>query len=97
MFTDIIDLFEEGDLLVPPKSWKLDLKENALQAVRFGWAYVEPHHCVLSYQIDPKAGAELYVGTDNIPVIVVTKTYLSLSFRSQFCLYIWSVTYSALL
>ena len=77
MFTDIIDLFEEGDLLVlnDTKVMKARLKGKrstggAIEILVERMLNHTTAYCHIKSSNSPKAGAELYVGTDNIPVIV---------------------------
>ncbi len=97
MFTDIIDLFEEGDLLVlnDTKVMKARLKGKratggAIEILVERMLNHTTAYCHIKASNSPKAGAELFVGADNIPVIVrtVTKTYLLLSFHNQSCQYL---------
>ncbi|ARD27794.1 tRNA preQ1(34) S-adenosylmethionine ribosyltransferase-isomerase QueA [Acinetobacter lactucae] len=77
MFTDIIDLFEEGDLLVlnDTKVMKARLKGKrstggAIEILVERMLNHTTAYCHIKSSNSPKAGAELFVGADNIPVIV---------------------------
>ncbi|EXB04149.1 tRNA preQ1(34) S-adenosylmethionine ribosyltransferase-isomerase QueA [Acinetobacter baumannii] len=77
MFTDIIDLFEEGDLLVlnDTKVMKARLKGKratggAIEILVERMLNHTTAYCHIKASNSPKAGAELFVGADNIPVIV---------------------------
>ncbi|MEC6740999.1 tRNA preQ1(34) S-adenosylmethionine ribosyltransferase-isomerase QueA [Acinetobacter baumannii] len=77
MFTDIIDLFEEGDLLVlnDTKVMKARLKGKratggAIEILVERMLNHTTAYCHIKASNSPKAGAELFVGEDNIPVIV---------------------------
>lgn len=77
MFTDIIDLFEEGDLLVlnDTKVMKARLKGKrstggAIEILVERMLNHTTAYCHIKSSNSPKAGAELYVGAGNIPVIV---------------------------
>ena len=77
MFTDIIDLFEEGDLLVlnDTKVMKARLKGKratggTIEILVERMLNHTTAYCHIKASNSPKAGAELFVGADNIPVIV---------------------------
>ena len=77
MFTDIIDLFKEGDLLVlnDTKVMKARLKGKrstggAIEILVERMLNHTTAYCHIKSSNSPKAGAELFVGADNIPVIV---------------------------
>lgn len=77
MFTDIIDLFEEGDLLVlnDTKVMKARLKGKrstggAIEILVERMLNHTTAYCHIKSSNSPKAGAELFVSADNIPVIV---------------------------
>ncbi len=77
MFTDIIDLFEEGDLLVlnDTKVMKARLKGKratggAIEILVERMLNHTTAYCHIKASNSPKAGAELFVGAGNIPVIV---------------------------
>jgi S-adenosylmethionine:tRNA ribosyltransferase-isomerase len=69
VFTDILDLLEEGDLLVlnDTKVMKARLK-NVLQVVQSKFwlsaCWTPTRTCHIKSSNSPKAGAELYIGED---------------------------------
>ena len=102
VFTDILDLLEDGDLLVlnDTKVMKARLKGKratggAIEVLVERMLIPTPPTATLSQATHLKAGAELYIGEDAIPVTVQGRheTCLSLSFHNQFCQY-WINTVS---
>ncbi len=76
-FTDILDLLEEGDLLVlnDTKVMKARLKGKratggAIEILVERMLDTHTAHCHIKSSNAPKAGAELYVGEDAVPVTV---------------------------
>ncbi|WPO68886.1 tRNA preQ1(34) S-adenosylmethionine ribosyltransferase-isomerase QueA [Acinetobacter haemolyticus] len=76
-FTDILDLLEEGDLLVlnDTKVMKARLKGKRATGGAIEILVermLDPHtaHCHIKSSNSPKAGAELYIGEDAVPVTV---------------------------
>ena len=96
MFTDIIDLFEEGDLLVlnDTKVMKARLKGKratggAIEILVERMLNHTTAYCHIKASNSPKAGAELcWCGQYSRDCVAVTKTYLLLSFHNQFCQYL---------
>ncbi|WP_343595611.1 tRNA preQ1(34) S-adenosylmethionine ribosyltransferase-isomerase QueA [Acinetobacter sp.] len=77
MFTDIIDLFEEGDLLVlnDTKVMKARLKGKrasggAVEVLVERMLNPTLAHCHIKASNSPKAGTELFIGADQVPVTV---------------------------
>ena len=76
-FTDILDLLEEGDLLVlnDTKVMKARLKGKratggAIEVLVERMLDTHTAHCHIKSSNSPKAGAELYIGVDAVPVTV---------------------------
>ena len=77
VFTDILDLLEDGDLLVlnDTKVMKARLKGKratggAIEVLVERMLDTHTAHCHIKSSNSPKAGAELYIGEDAIPVTV---------------------------
>ena len=76
-FTDILDLLNEGDLLVlnDTKVMKARLKGKratggAIEVLVERMLDTHTAHCHIKSSNSPKAGAELYIGEDSVPVTV---------------------------
>lgn len=76
-FTDILDLLEDGDLLVlnDTKVMKARLKGKratggAIEVLVERMLDTHTAHCHIKSSNSPKAGAELYIGEDAVPVTV---------------------------
>lgn len=76
-FTDILDLLNEGDLLVlnDTKVMKARLKGKratggAIEVLVERILDTHTAHCHIKSSNSPKAGAELYIGEDSVPVTV---------------------------
>lgn len=76
-FTDILDLLNEGDLLVlnDTKVMKARLKGKratggAIEVLVERMLDKHTAHCHIKSSNSPKAGAELYIGEDSVPVTV---------------------------
>lgn len=76
-FTDILDLLNEGDLLVlnDTKVMKARLKGKratggAIEVLVERMLDTHRAHCHIKSSNSPKAGAELYIGEDSVPVTV---------------------------
>ncbi|MBJ8440829.1 tRNA preQ1(34) S-adenosylmethionine ribosyltransferase-isomerase QueA [Acinetobacter junii] len=76
-FTDILDLLNEGDLLVlnDTKVMKARLKGKratggAIEVLVERMLDTHAAHCHIKSSNSPKAGAELYIGEDSVPVTV---------------------------
>ncbi len=76
-FTDILDILNEGDLLVlnDTKVMKARLKGKratggAIEVLVERMLDTHTAHCHIKSSNSPKAGAELYIGEDSVPVTV---------------------------